>query len=43
MKETDKLKPTKRLEKRKRKKNTFLKFFERVKMAISKDQTLIDY
>lgn len=40
MKETDKMVPTKRLEKRK--KRTFLKFFERVKKAVSKDQTLID-
>lgn len=41
MKGTDKLEPTKRLGKRKTR--TFLKFFERVKKAVAKDQTLIDY
>ncbi|STO10660.1 hypothetical protein [Flavobacterium hibernum] len=41
MKETDKMEPPKGL--KKRKKNTFLKFYGRVKKAVSKDQTLIDF
>lgn len=33
----------KSLEKRKGKKNTFLKLFERIKKTVSKNQTLVDY
>ena len=40
MKETDKMMPAKRREKRK--KRILLNFFERVKKAVSKNQTLID-